>query len=62
MTPSPTPRPGDLLILAGGIVACSTSVLFIKASTMHPATLAVGRLLVASCVLSPLFVRDLRRH
>ncbi|MGD8862673.1 MAG: DMT family transporter, partial [Myxococcales bacterium] len=46
----------------GGIVACSTSVLFIKASTMHPATLAVGRLLVASCVLSPLFVRDLRRH
>jgi drug/metabolite transporter (DMT)-like permease len=56
------PRPADLLILAGGIVACSTSVLFIKASTMHPVTLAVGRLLVASCVLSPLFVRDLRRH
>ena len=50
------------LTLVGGIFACSTSVLFIKGSQMHPATLACARLLVAVVVLAPVFVRDLRRH
>lgn len=34
----------------------------IKASTLHPVLLASLRLLVATVVLSPVFVRDLRKH
>lgn len=52
----------DGLVLFLGVFACSTSVLFIKGSALHPVTLACGRLLVAVVLLSPLFVRDLRRH
>jgi drug/metabolite transporter (DMT)-like permease len=52
----------DGLVLLGGIFACSTSVLFIKGSAMHPATLACARLSLAVVLLAPIFVRDLGRH
>ena len=44
-----------------GIVACSASVIFIKSTTMDPAYLAGMRLVMASLLLLPLFVRDWRR-
>lgn len=53
-------RPGSLLLLAVGVFACSTSVLFIKASRMDPALLAAARLLVAAAVLAPLYLRARR--
>ena len=66
MSESVAARPGaslaDGLVLAGGVVACSTSVLFIKGSQLHPATLACGRLVVAAICLGPFFLRDLRRY
>lgn len=45
-----------------GIVACSSSVIFIKSTTMDPAYLAAMRLLIASCLLMPLFLRDWKHH
>lgn len=50
------------LLLVLGVFACSTSVLMIKASTLHPAVLSAYRLLMAAALLSPLFWRALRRH
>jgi len=47
-------------LLFAGIFACSTSVIFIKSSTMHPAYLAAMRLLIASILLSPIFFHRLR--
>ncbi len=52
----------DSLVLLAGIIACSSSVLFIKGSEMPPATLAAARLWVATLALAPLFVRDRRWH
>jgi drug/metabolite transporter (DMT)-like permease len=45
-----------------GIWACSTSVIFVKASSIHPVLLGAYRLLVGGVILSPLFLRDLRRY
>lgn len=52
----------QIVLLTLGNFACSTSVLFIKASAMHPVLLSCYRLLVAVVALCPLFVRDLARH
>ncbi len=54
--------PSDGLILLAGIFACSTSVLFIKGSTVPAASLAAGRLWLATLVLLPIFLRDQRQH
>lgn len=47
----------QLALLMLGNFACSTSVLFIKASAIHPVLLSSYRLWVAVLALSPLFVR-----
>jgi drug/metabolite transporter (DMT)-like permease len=52
----------QLSVLVCGIVAASTSVLFIKACTVHPVLLAAYRVLLASVLLLPLFIRDFRKH
>ncbi len=44
-----------------GIVACSSSVIFIKSTTMDPAYLAAMRLSMSSAMLMPLFLRDWKR-
>ena len=41
--------------------ACSTAVIFIKISGEHPCLLAAYRLLIATFLLSPLFLRELRK-
>lgn len=51
-----------ILLLVFGVWACSTAVLFIKASETHPILLAGLRQLVAAVALSPLFWRAYRRH
>jgi NADH:ubiquinone oxidoreductase subunit 6 (subunit J) len=51
-----------VLLLLFGAFACSTSVLFMKASEIDPILLAFYRLAVAVLVLMPLFLRDLRAH
>jgi drug/metabolite transporter (DMT)-like permease len=51
-----------LLLVVFGVWACATAVIMIKASHVHPVMLAGYRLLVAAAALSPLFLRDLRRH
>lgn len=48
--------------LAVGIVACSTAVIFIKASHTPPVWLAAERLLLAALVLAPLAWRDAQRE
>jgi len=45
-----------------GVFSCSTAVIFIKLSTLHPVLLASYRTLLAALVLSPLFVLHWRRH
>lgn len=50
---------GLLLLLA--VLACSTAVIMIKASTEHPLLVASYRLLLAAVILMPFFVRDVRR-
>ena len=45
-----------------GVVACSTSVLFIKESTLDPVLLSALRLWVAALVLTPLYLRARPRH
>lgn len=52
----------DILILLFGVFCCSTAVIFIKAGSMDAVLLAALRLLIAAVILSPLFVRDLRRR
>lgn len=56
------PRGLDYLILHAGIFAGASAVVFIKLSHMHPILLSAGRLLVAALLLSPLFMREYRRH
>jgi drug/metabolite transporter (DMT)-like permease len=55
------PRLRDIGILLFGVFTCATSVIMIKASTVHPALLAALRLFIAATVLMPLFLRDRRR-
>jgi len=52
----------QMALLPLGLLACSTSVIFIKASQLHPVLLSALRLLVAATALLPLFVMDLKRH
>ena len=49
------------LVLIFAVFCLSTSVVFIKDSTMPPGMMAAGRLLLAAAILSPVFLRDLRR-
>lgn len=51
-----------LLILIVGVFCCSTAVIMIKQSAIQPVLLASLRLVVAAVVLTPLFLRDLRRY
>lgn len=50
------------LSLLVGVFALSTAVIFIKASELDPLLLSSARLLLATLVLSPWFVRAYRRH
>ena len=52
----------NTLLLLVSVLAVSTAVIMIKASTLQPVLLASLRLLVATAVLSPIFVRDYRKH
>lgn len=51
-----------ILLLVLGVWACSTAVIFIKESQLHPVLLAGLRQLIAALVLAPLFWREQRRH
>ena len=51
-----------ILILILGVWACSTAVLFIKESEVHPVLLAGVRQLIAAAILLPVFLREYRRH
>ncbi|MHC5055357.1 MAG: DMT family transporter [Planctomycetota bacterium] len=53
---------GRLALLFFGVFACSTAVIFIRLSAVDAVLLAGYRCLVAAAFLSPLFLRDLRRH
>jgi drug/metabolite transporter (DMT)-like permease len=53
---------GRYAILLLGVFACSTSVIFIRASHTQPFVLAALRLLLATVLLLPVFLRDWRRH
>lgn len=50
------------LMLFLGVFACSTSAIFIRLSTTNPFVLTAARLLIASAMLSPVLVAQLRRH
>jgi len=52
----------SLLLLLLGVFACSTAAIMIKAGTLHPAVLCAGRLLIAAILLTPLFLRERRKH
>jgi drug/metabolite transporter (DMT)-like permease len=45
-----------------GIFTCSTAVIFIKMSTVHPLLLAGYRQVMAALILMPLFLRDVRHY
>ncbi|TWT77822.1 EamA-like transporter family protein [Posidoniimonas polymericola] len=49
-------------LLLFGVAACATSVIWIKKSGVDPVLLSGLRLVVASVALTPLFIRDWRRH
>ncbi|MGC9469830.1 MAG: DMT family transporter [Anaerolineae bacterium] len=52
----------NALLLLLSVFTASTAVIMIKASTVHPVLLASLRLFVAALTLTPLFIRDIRRH
>ena len=52
----------NVVLLFTSIFAVSTAVIMIKASTLHPVLLAALRLFVATAVLTPVFIREYRRH
>ncbi|MCP4377024.1 MAG: DMT family transporter, partial [bacterium] len=49
-------------LLVGGVWACATAIIFIRKSVTPPILLTALRLLGASLVLSPLCIRDFRKH
>jgi len=51
----------DMAMLLFGVFCCSTAVIFIKSGSVDSVLLAALRLLIASVILSPLFIRDWRR-
>jgi drug/metabolite transporter (DMT)-like permease len=50
------------LLLFLGVLACSTSAIFIRASATDPFVLTALRLVIASVLLTPVFVAQLRMH
>ncbi|HEY1792454.1 MAG TPA: DMT family transporter [Opitutaceae bacterium] len=50
------------ILLFLGVFACSTSAIFIRESATDPFVLTAFRLVIASLLLSPVFVAELRRH
>ena len=50
------------LQLIGGVAALSTAVIWIKASGTHPVALSAIRLSLAALLLTPLELRERRRH
>ncbi len=50
------------LLLLLGVFGCSTSVILIKSSQTHPVVLVAARLLIATALLSPIFLLDWRKH
>ncbi|RYX86699.1 DMT family transporter [bacterium] len=52
----------SIFLLLVGVLCCSTSVLFIKASGLHPAVLASYRLLAAALLLSPVYFAQVKKH
>ena len=51
-----------LLLLLIGLQAAASSIIFIKASSIEPITLASYRLIVAAVFLTPLYIRQLKKH
>jgi drug/metabolite transporter (DMT)-like permease len=51
-----------IVFLLFGIFCCATAVIFIKASIEHPVLLSSYRLLVASVILTPIFLRNARKY
>jgi drug/metabolite transporter (DMT)-like permease len=51
-----------IVLLLTGILACSFAVILIKISAVPAFLLAAYRLVLAALILTPWFVRDLRRH
>ena len=49
-----------IILLLTGCLAASSSIIFIKLSTLHPALLGPYRLILAALVLMPLFIRDFK--
>lgn len=52
----------NAVLLITSVFAVSTAVIMIKASTVHPALLAALRLFVATAALTPVFIREYRKH
>ena len=50
------------LLLTLGVFCCSTSVIWIRLSRMSPVMLTGLRCLIAAIFLTPIFIRDARRH
>ncbi|WP_269540181.1 DMT family transporter [Cerasicoccus fimbriatus] len=50
-----------MVILILGVFCCSTAVIFIKASTTNVLWLSALRLLIASAIIAPLWLRDARQ-
>ena len=55
-----TPSLPRLLLVVFGVLTAASSVLLIKASTLEPAVLASGRLLLATLVLLPFWWKEVR--
>lgn len=55
-------NPFKIALLLVGVFFCSTAIIFIKASAIHPVLLASLRVLVAMSLLLPIFLRDLKRE
>lgn len=45
-----------------GVYACSTAVIMIKASDEHPLLIASYRLFVAAIILTPIYLKELKKH
>jgi drug/metabolite transporter (DMT)-like permease len=52
----------NILIQLLGIICGSTAIIFIKLSPEQPFLLSAYRLLIAALALTPLFLRDVRKH
>lgn len=52
----------SFLLLLLGVFSCSTAAVMIKAGDTHPFVLSAVRLAIAAALLTPLFLRERRRH